>query len=128
MPRETTPTPTEPRELNRTEKFLMDCRYAALVLGHVDERAAKLALISRSYEGNPATSLVYRDRDIEIVVDPDSLSMVVEYLKDGNRYNPIVSMLASGEVIRCHGEHLVLLDHAAQLAARAAQVNQRTLA
>lgn len=121
MPRETVPTPAEPREFMRTEKFLLDCRYVALVLGHVDEYATQYARVG-GYDGSAAKSLVYRDDRIEIVADVSSLAMNVEYLKDGDRYNPIVFQKPDGDVIRCHGEHVHLIEHVAELVARCATV------
>lgn len=120
MSRLTEPTPSTPAPPTSSQRFLIDCRYVATILGHSDERAASLARMSGSFEGDAKKALVYRDERIEIVADPHSPSLAIELLKEGERYNPIVMVMADGDVIRMHGEHLELIEHVAELMQRAA--------
>jgi hypothetical protein len=104
-------------QLTDRDIFAIDCRFVALLLGEVDERAVSLVQMSGSFDGNPAACLVYRDDVIEIVADNGSFALAVEKLENGN---PVVSKMADGTHVRDHGEQVHLFDHVRKLALEAA--------
>ncbi len=99
------------------QRFVLDCRYVALVLGKTDEHAVESAAIGCHYEGIRKGARVYRDEVVEIIADPSGPSLAVEKLD--NR-NPVVSVGTDGKSIRDHGEQVYLHDHVQALAGKAA--------
>jgi hypothetical protein len=98
------------------ERFAIDCRYVALVLGHPDMKAGVHACVGGT-PINPDRAVCYQDDTVRIVVDSDSLAMLVTRLIN---HNPIVSRNAKGKTIRNHGEQALLFDTVRELAVEAA--------
>jgi hypothetical protein len=102
--------------ISARELFALNCRHLALTRGALDERAATRERVGGDFDGNVKLARCYEDGLMRIVADPTSLALSV-YAKDPS--NPVVSIMANGEIVRNHGQQAELFAHVAGLIAGA---------